>query len=249
LIKRNEDLKNILRSITLNSKQLILTTLLAIIVIYCFTIVSFLSFPEVYSSIIGDASAVTYCGSLFECFISNIVTGIRMGGGIGDALVQLQDNDSHYWYLMIFNILYFALVINILLNIIFGIIIDTFGELRDQNQAQLKDIQENCFICGNQRSLFEIKRVNWTIHTNIEHNPYAYLAFMIYLRHKKIDDCSGAEKFVKEKIMQNETSFFPLTSLSLASGENTNEGEFDDLIEKTESLKEMANSLSDVQLG
>lgn len=247
LIKRNEDLKNILRSITLNSKQLLLTTLLAIIVIYIFTIISFLSFPEVYSGVIGEASAVTYCGNLFECFISNLFTGIRMGGGIGDAIVQLKDNDGNYWYVMIFNIMYFALVINILLNIIFGIIIDTFGELRDQNQAQLKDIQENCFICGNQRFLFEIKRINWTVHTKIEHNPYAYLAFMIYLRHKRIDDCSGAEKYVKERINLNETSFFPLTSLSLSALEDKNEGELEDLIEQISKIKELTQSLADIQ--
>ena len=226
---------------------MLLTTLLAIIVIYIFTIISFLSFPEVYSGVIGEASAVTYCGNLFECFISNLFTGIRMGGGIGDAIVQLKDNDGNYWYVMIFNIMYFALVINILLNIIFGIIIDTFGELRDQNQAHLKDIQENCFICGNQRFLFEIKRINWTVHTKIEHNPYAYLAFMIYLRHKRIDDCSGAEKYVKERINLNETSFFPLTSLSLSALEDKNEGELEDLIEQISKIKELTQSLADIQ--
>lgn len=246
LIKRNDDLKNILRSITLNSYQLILTTLLAIIIVYCFTIVSFLSFPEIFSTDYANVANVTYCNNLFECFISNLITGIRMGGGIGDAIVQLKDNDTHYWAVMFFNILYFALVINILLNIIFGIIIDTFGELRDQNQAVQKDIKENCFICGNQRFLFEIKRISWLVHTNIEHNPYAYLAFMVYLRNKEIDDCSGAEKYVKEKLDINDTSFFPLTSLSLMIGEDEKKDEITKITEKISKIKETVLNLARV---
>ena len=133
---------------------------------------------------------------------------------------------------MFFNLFYFAIVINILLNIIFGIIIDTFGQLRDQNQAELKDIKENCFVCGNQRFLFEVKRISWGYHINIEHNPRAYLAFLIYIRHKRIDECSGAEKYVKEKLEKNETMFFPLTALSLIADEDDNVEKLDEVQEK-----------------
>lgn len=43
----------------------------------------------------------------------------------------------------------FFIIINILfINIIFGIIIDTFGELRDERKALIKDVEQKCFICG-----------------------------------------------------------------------------------------------------
>lgn len=244
LIKRNKDLKNILRSITLNSYQLILTTILGIIVIYIFSIVGFLSFSSFYSDDYSDVSAVTYCDNLINCFISTMITGVRQGGGIGDALVQPVKSDTNYWSLMVFNLFFFAIVINILLNIIFGIIIDTFGELRDQNQAEQKDIKENCFICGNQRFLFEIRRINWGFHINMEHNPSAYLAFLIYIRHKELDLCSGAEKYVKEKLEKNETLFFPLTSLSLESGKDVDEEKLDEVQEKVERIFALAERLS-----
>jgi len=32
----------------------------------------------------------------------------------------------------------------------------------------------------------------------VEHSPFAYLAFIIYVKEKKIENCTGAEKYVKE---------------------------------------------------
>jgi hypothetical protein len=43
----------------------------------------------------------------------------------------------------------FFLLINIIsLNIIFGIIIDTFADLRDQESERNKDMENSCFVCG-----------------------------------------------------------------------------------------------------
>jgi hypothetical protein len=243
LIKRNKDLKNILRSITLNSNQLVLIAILGIIVIYIFSIVGFLSFSSYYSDDYTSISTVTYCDNLVNCFISTMFTGIKQHGGIGDALIQPERSDSQYWSLMIYNLLYFAIVINILFSIVFGIIIDTFGELRDQNQAEQKDIQENCFICGNQRFLFEIRRINWGFHINMEHNPTAYLAFLIYIRHKNIEACTGTEIYVKDKLEKNDTGFFPLTALSLEIGEDDKEEELDEVKEKIQRILNMTERL------
>lgn len=54
-----------------------------------------------------------------------------MGGGIGDGLGMAPYSDDKYSYRILFDLLFFVLVIIILLNIVFGIIIDTFAELRD----------------------------------------------------------------------------------------------------------------------
>ena len=88
LVKRNNDLKNILRSITLNGKQLLLTTFLGVIFLYIFSIIAFLNFAAFYSNDLSSVSAITYCDTLVNCFISTSVVGIRQGGGIGDAISQ-----------------------------------------------------------------------------------------------------------------------------------------------------------------
>jgi hypothetical protein len=71
---------------------------------------------------------------MIHCLMFVINLGMRSGGGIGDALEQISyQNDSQLFYgRFFFDLSFFILIIIILLNIIFGIIIDTFAELRDE---------------------------------------------------------------------------------------------------------------------
>ena len=59
--------------------------------------------------------------------------GIKQGGGIGDVLVlpSTADSTNEYVYRAIFDIIFFITTILLLLNIILGIIIDSFAELRE----------------------------------------------------------------------------------------------------------------------
>ena len=47
-----------------------------------------------------------------------------------------------------FDGLYNLLVAIILVNIVAGIIIDTFGSLREKENEKILDIKDKCFICG-----------------------------------------------------------------------------------------------------
>ena len=53
-----------------------------------------------------------------------------------------------YGLRMAFDFSFFVIVVVILLNIIFGIIIDTFAELRAEKQKVEEEIRTRCFICG-----------------------------------------------------------------------------------------------------
>jgi hypothetical protein len=66
--------------------------------------------------------------------MNTVNLGLRNGGGIGDSLKITMYNDNKSDYLpkvVLVNILFFLIINLVFLNIIFGIIIDTFGELRD----------------------------------------------------------------------------------------------------------------------
>jgi len=39
-------------------------------------------------------------------------------------------------------------MLNIMINIVVGIIIDTFGVLREQSNERIEDMENYCFICG-----------------------------------------------------------------------------------------------------
>jgi inositol 1,4,5-triphosphate receptor type 1/inositol 1,4,5-triphosphate receptor type 3 len=50
---------------------------------------------------------------------------------------------------LIFDTLNNLIIAVIMVNISAGIIIDTFGSLREKEGEKIKDIEEKCFICGN----------------------------------------------------------------------------------------------------
>lgn len=54
---------------------------------------------------------------------------------------------------VVYDLLFFFIVIIIVLNLIFGVIIDTFADLRSEKQKKEEILKTTCFICGECRSL------------------------------------------------------------------------------------------------
>ena len=49
---------------------------------------------------------------------------------------------------VVYDLLFFFIVIIIVLNLIFGVIIDTFADLRSEKQQKELILKNTCFICG-----------------------------------------------------------------------------------------------------
>jgi len=47
------------------------------------------------------------------------------------------------------------ILVIIMVNIVAGIIIDTFGSLREYENDKNRDIEDKCFICGNLKTVFD----------------------------------------------------------------------------------------------
>ena len=66
-----------------------------------------------------------------------------------------------YMFRVVYDLLFFFIVIIITLNLIFGVIIDTFGDLRQEKQEKDYTLRNTCFICGNclKRELYSTKYI------------------------------------------------------------------------------------------
>ncbi|KOB76511.1 Ryanodine receptor 44F, partial [Operophtera brumata] len=92
--------------------------------------------------------------TILQSVTHNGKQGVRAGGGIGDEL-EPPDGDDSEVYRIIFDITFFFFIIVILLAILQGLIIDAFGELRDQLESVKEDMESNCFICGIGKDYFD----------------------------------------------------------------------------------------------
>jgi len=73
---------------------------------------------------------------------------MRSGGGIGDQFNTIGPKVEHFYESIVFSMLFFFLINIIFMNVIFGIIIDTFSQLRDESNIRKLDMEAICFVCG-----------------------------------------------------------------------------------------------------
>jgi hypothetical protein len=76
-----------------------------------------------------------------------------------ELMFKLCDIYHFPYFRIIYDMLFYFIVIIIVLNLIFGVIIDTFADLRSEKQTKEEVIKNSCFICGLERkaSSFLIK--------------------------------------------------------------------------------------------
>lgn len=174
----------------MNLEQLSLTALLGVIIIYIYGVIAYLFISDLYfdegihQGLINKAGD-SICMSLLHCFLSTFNYGLRTGGGIGEFLPAETGagyNALAFTIRFFFDLSFFLIVIIILLNVIFGIIIDTFAQLREEAGRDEYDQKNICFICG--LTLVQLDRdtdEGFTFHREHDHNIWNYVYFLIYL--------------------------------------------------------------------
>ncbi|KAG5681994.1 hypothetical protein PVAND_011393 [Polypedilum vanderplanki] len=201
-------LRTILQSVTHNGKQLVLTVMLLTIIVYIYTVIAFNFFRKFYIQEEED-EVDKKCHDMLTCFVFHLYKGVRAGGGIGDEIGD-PDGDDYEVYRIIFDITFFFFVIVILLAIIQGLIIDAFGELRDQLESVKEDMESNCFICGIGKDYFDKVPHGFDTHVAQEHNLANYMFFLMHLINKPDTEYTGQETYVWNMYQQRCWDFFPV---------------------------------------
>ncbi|XP_029911176.1 inositol 1,4,5-trisphosphate-gated calcium channel ITPR3 isoform X2 [Myripristis murdjan] len=257
LIYREETLFNVIKSVTRNGRSILLTALLALILVYLFSIVGFLFLKNDFimevdplpqlaaaaseqseasqdflkscsadgvsctaeSSSAAAAAAAEEeeeepnseraCDTLLMCIVTVLNHGLRNGGGVGDVLRKPSKNEPLFPARVVYDLLFYFIVIIIVLNLIFGVIIDTFADLRSEKQKKEEILKTTCFICGLERDKFDNKTVSFEEHIKLEHNIWNYLYFIVLVREKNKTDYTGPESYVAHMVKNNNLDWFP----------------------------------------
>jgi inositol 1,4,5-triphosphate receptor type 1 len=259
VVYREETLLNVIRSVTRNGRSIILTAVLALILVYMFSLIGYIFFKddflvEIDDSVLGKRqthkskkksihfyfdfifttescneneslsntliSSINHkycteqkalpkdseggdkevkeraCDSLLMCIVTTLNQGLRNGGGIGDILRAPSSKEPLFIPRVIYDLLFFFIVIIIVLNLIFGVIIDTFADLRSEKQQKELILKSTCFICGLNRAAFDNRTVSFEEHIKTEHNMWQYLYFMVLIKVKDPTEFTGPESYV-----------------------------------------------------
>ncbi|KAK3280858.1 hypothetical protein CYMTET_11329 [Cymbomonas tetramitiformis] len=214
IIVKNSTTRAVVRAVYVPRKQLSMTMLLGVFVIYIFSAHNFFLFRDEFNH--SHDGAMFDCQSMWRCLKSHLSYGLRMGGGIGDIMTHELDER------ILFDLGFFLVVLIVMMNIIFGIIIDTFSEIRGQKIERLKDTYERCFICGIEKQEFdrlsESGLTGFSDHYHTEHNMWHYFYFMVFIWEQDKDDDDGLEQYVRTNIDIGDISWFPIGKAIILTG-------------------------------
>jgi hypothetical protein len=129
----------VVRSITKNFNQLSVTFILSLFIIYSYSFIIFENYKDRWDGQVNSDGAKKMCYDLWECLFYVTNLGFRNGGGISDSMdVEATANKNGFVLKTLFDLTFFMFINIISLNIIFGIIIDTFALMRDELQQRRK---------------------------------------------------------------------------------------------------------------
>lgn len=198
----------VLKSTVKRIEQVCITIILALMLVFIYTIIIGEHFAS--NVFITDAfNGNDFCQTVRECFTQLVNYGLLHGGGIGDAIVLPRMSDNAYFGRWITNITFFIFVNLICLQIIFGIIIDTFSQMRDEKAERDDDFNNICFVCGLTRADFENCKKNFDVHVKMEHNKWSYIYYVIYLENIDENEITPLEKWVLRQKMWYQVDWVP----------------------------------------
>ncbi|OAF67008.1 hypothetical protein A3Q56_05269 [Intoshia linei] len=236
----NQLIKRAIQAVTKNGDSLLWVTLYGVVFLYIYALITF----AVYRELKKDEDKM-FCNTMYECMLTMMHSG-PIGDGVFDFLKSptiLPFNQK--FNKAIFDIVFFIIITTIGLNIIFGIIVDTFSELRDNKWHVDNDMKTACFICSRPSYDFEQHSTGFKNHVDNEHNQWSYVFFFIYLNETFENDYTAIELYVHNMIINDSLEFFPLgkslcfQSEEIAQDQNQIESLKDEIANLTQQLKSM----------
>ena len=159
-----------------------------------------------YKWFTGPDECVTYS----ECFLDMLNSGIRGGSGMGFGIKKL--GQEGYLIEFFLEWILFFVVMLVLLNIISGVIVDTFQELREKSVEENETKLNICYICSLHRTLFEKRGIDFEYHKDHEHNIMNYFNYIYKIEITDESELNSLDYQVRQSIKNKRTDFFPINT-------------------------------------
>ncbi|EGR30411.1 MIR domain protein [Ichthyophthirius multifiliis] len=211
ILVRFPELLNVVRSVYIPRKPIMYTYFLFLVLLYVFSLFGYYWLRESFPP--------TFCESVFTCLLTTFDKCFKYDGGLGgylNNLDQIEDEKNSTTYFLIrffYDNIFFIICMIIMINIVSGIIIDQFGELRDKLKEYEQDLNNKCFICNFSSEEIEKEsdqNQDFITHIRQDHCMWNYLYYIAYLQDKKQTEYTGIESYVAEKIEKEEIGWFPI---------------------------------------
>ena len=159
------------------------------------------------------------CEDFLGCVLLHFTDGFRKDGGIAESLIVHDPNsfwsrqhgavDGFYVFRALFDVFYFLLVVVILLGVIQGIIVDSFGSFRDERESLRIAVRKQCFICGISANRLTTEADGMDKHIKRDHHAFMYVYYIDYIQSKDPTERTGLESYVYRLYKEGNYTFLP----------------------------------------
>ena len=231
IIEISPILLNVIKSVTINFASLSTTFGFIIIMAFIYSSIIFYNQSIRENMTLLDQDNIDFCDNYPTCFWNTLGYGIRAGGGLGDvmAMPDARRNLGEYVYVSFFYMIFHITMLVILMNIILGIIIDSFAELRDIRNQIENDISNVCFICNITKQEFNNNGISYTKHTRLVHSMWNYVFYIVGLLEKDPNEYTGIESYIAAKYAEKELDWLPFQQTAMLKKRTVSEEEARDM--------------------
>jgi len=208
---------DIIRSVTAPGFALGLVFYLFIITVIIYAAFGMNHFgPSLTVPIYSDDDGIprVQCGSMLQCFYNIFTEGLSEAGNLKASLSTNYAGDEGYPMRVLYDSVFFVWVGIVLVNIIVGLMVDTFSSIREEKQSRADILDSVCFVCGTMRQTYEDLSLGGSAptfdqHLSDEHDPWIYVHYIAYLKKKDPTEDSGVESYVRQQVEENALDWIP----------------------------------------
>ena len=222
ILSLNQSLKNIALSFITKGNSLMWTSLFTMVLLYEYSGWGFFFQKDRFYETDNRDKPDEMCKSLLYCFLTMINNGMRWHCGVG-KITRSESYILHFWpfvHRFCFDLIFFWLIEVIMLKILYGIILDSFSELRQAHNLIEKDMTNNCFICNLDKDECEKNNINFQEHCEKVHNVWDYAFYMITLRMNDPTTLNAINSRNRQKILEKRVDWLPDSTLDKIEDNN-----------------------------
>ena len=84
-----------------------------------------------------------------------------------------------------------------MIDLVFGIILGTFSEMREKERIQVMDKYNHCFICHDTKAGVEKKDEDFNKYRESKHNLWNYVHYMLFLKLTPIEKLNPINTYAR----------------------------------------------------
>jgi hypothetical protein len=224
---------DIIKSVTSPGKALGLVFYLFCCTVLIFTSFGMTHFDEALQTPTYDydegSSGRKKCKNALSCFYLIFYHGLNEGGNLKNNLLSANPGDS-YFPRIVFDSIFFVWVGIVLMNIITGLMVDTFSSIREEKQSREDILINDCFVCGTLRNTYEDYALSnvapsFDSHLEEDHHLWTYVYYVAYLKKKDPTEDSGIESYVRSQLEYFSLEWIPSRTSFVLEAEGKTGGE------------------------